>query len=56
MATLDDIRANDGNLSIPLYVRKSALREDNAAYDADELAESVAGLGGELSKVGRRPS
>ena len=40
-ATLDDIRANAGNLSIPLYVRKRALRENKAAYDADELQKAL---------------
>jgi len=41
VAALDDIRANASNLSIPLYVRKSALREENAAYHADELQKAL---------------
>ncbi len=28
-------------MSIPLYVRKSALRENKAAYDADELQKAL---------------
>ncbi len=41
-ATLDDIRANDGNLSIPLYVRGRVVREQADAYTANGLKAAVA--------------
>jgi type I restriction enzyme M protein len=46
VATLDEIRANDGNLSIPLYVRDANLRgrgvsEAKGEYVADGLREAV---------------
>jgi type I restriction enzyme M protein len=40
-ATLDDIRLNDGNLSIPLYVRGRGMREEQGAYAADGLKAAV---------------
>jgi type I restriction enzyme M protein len=41
VATLDDIRANDGNLSIPLYVRGKAVSEVKGEYAIDGLKEAV---------------
>ena len=42
IAMLDEIRANDGNLSIPLYVRKRVVREQAGEYAADGLRAAVA--------------
>jgi type I restriction enzyme M protein len=42
VATLDEIRANDGNLSIPLYVRGKAVGEEKGDYSAvDGLKSAV---------------
>jgi len=41
VASLDDIHANDDNLSIPLYVRRRAIGEDKGIYAADGLKEAV---------------
>ncbi len=41
VATLDEIRANDGNLSIPLYVRGKGVSEEKGEYAADGLTEAV---------------
>ena len=41
VATLDEIRANDGNLSIPLYVRGKSVGEAKGVYAADGLKEAV---------------
>lgn len=43
MATLDDIRAKDGNLSIPLYVapQTTEAREERASYEANELPGAI---------------
>lgn len=41
VATLADIRANDSNLSIPLYVRGRAAKEANTAYAADGLKHAI---------------
>jgi type I restriction enzyme M protein len=42
VATLDEIRANDGNLSIPLYVRGKAVGEEKGKYStADGFREVV---------------
>lgn len=41
VATLFDIRANDGNLSIPLYVRGRVANEGKAEYAANGLHETV---------------
>jgi len=41
VATLADIRANDGNLSIPLYVRGRAEKESKSDYAADDLKETI---------------
>jgi len=41
VATLDEIRANDGNLSIPLYVRGKSVGEGQGEYAADGLKEAV---------------
>ncbi|MCX6067250.1 MAG: N-6 DNA methylase, partial [Chloroflexi bacterium] len=41
VATLDEIRANDGNLSIPLYVRGRGVGEAKGEYAADGLTEAV---------------
>ena len=41
VASLADIRANDGNLSIPLYVRGKAIGDGKGAYAADGLKEAV---------------
>ena len=45
VATIDDIRAKDGNLSIALYVasESSALREDTVAYRVNGLPEALSG-------------
>ncbi|GAB1472080.1 hypothetical protein MASR2M66_29580 [Chloroflexota bacterium] len=37
VASLADIRANDGKLSIPLYVRGKAVRDDKGEYAVDDL-------------------
>ena len=39
-ASLNDIRANDGNLSIPLYVRGRVVSEGKGEYAADGLKEA----------------
>jgi type I restriction enzyme M protein len=41
VASLPDIRTNDGNLSIPLYVRGKAVGEGKAEYAADGLKKAV---------------
>ena len=41
VATLDEIRVNDGNLSIPLYVRGKAVSDEKGEYAADGLREAV---------------
>ena len=46
VASLADIRANDGNLSIPLYVRRidvcgKAVSDEKGEYVADGLKESM---------------
>lgn len=41
VASLDDIRANDGNLSIPLYVRGKAVGEARGEYAGNGLKEAV---------------
>ncbi len=41
VASLADIRANDGNLSIPLYVRGKAVSDEKGEYVADGLKEAV---------------
>jgi type I restriction enzyme M protein len=40
-ATLEEIRLNDGNLSIPLYVRGRGVGEAKGAYAADGLKQAV---------------
>jgi type I restriction enzyme M protein len=41
VASLADIRANDGNLSIPLYVRGKAVSEGKGEYAADGLKVAI---------------
>ena len=41
VASLADIRANDGNLSIPLYVRGKNVSDDKGVYAADGLKAAV---------------
>lgn len=41
VASLADIRANDGNLSIPLYVRGKAVGDEKGEYDTDGLQEAI---------------
>ena len=41
VASLDDIRANDGNLSIPLYVRGKAVSEEQGEYATHGLKDAV---------------
>jgi type I restriction-modification system DNA methylase subunit len=41
VASLADIRANDGILSIPLYVRGKAVSEGKAEYAADGLKKAI---------------
>ena len=41
LATLDEIRLNDGNLSIPLYVRGRGVSEAKSDYAADGLKTAV---------------
>ena len=41
VASLEDIRANDGNLSIPLYVRGKAVSDEQGEYAADELKAGI---------------
>jgi type I restriction enzyme M protein len=41
VASLNEIRANDGNLSIPLYVRGKAVSEEQGEYAANGLREAV---------------
>ena len=42
VASLADIRANDGNLSIPLYVRGKAVSDEKGEYAAsDRLQEMI---------------
>jgi len=41
VAILDEIRANDGNLSIPLYVRGNAVSDEKGEYAADGLKDTI---------------
>ena len=41
VAPLDEIRVNDGNLSIPMYVRRRGELKDQGVCAADELTEVV---------------
>jgi len=41
VATLADIRANDGNLSIPLYVRGKAVGDESGEYVTDGLKTAI---------------
>jgi len=41
VASLADIRANDGNLSIPLYVREKAVSDEKGEYAADGLKAAI---------------
>ena len=41
VASLDDVRANDGNLSIPLYVRGRAVSEEQGEYAANGLRDAM---------------
>ena len=41
MTSLEAIRANDGNLSIPLYVRGCAVSEEQGEYATNGLREAV---------------
>ena len=41
VVSLADIRANDGNLSIPLYVRGKAFGEEKGEYAADGLKSAI---------------
>ena len=41
VASLDDIRTNDGNLSIPLYVRGRAISDEKGEYATNGLKEAV---------------
>jgi hypothetical protein len=47
VATLEEIRAKDGNLSIPLYVAAPATeaREERAGYEANGTACCAPGIG-----------
>jgi type I restriction enzyme M protein len=42
VATLEEIQANGGNLNVPLYVRRHAVRDEHGKYGADGLGEAVA--------------
>jgi type I restriction enzyme M protein len=41
VASLADIRANDGNLSIPLYVRGKAVSDGKGEYAVDGLKAAI---------------
>jgi hypothetical protein len=41
VASLTDFRANDGNLSIPLYVRGRAMSDEKSEYAAEGLKATV---------------
>ena len=41
VSSLEDIRANDGNLSIPLYVRGRAVGEEKSEYATNGLRGAV---------------
>ena len=41
VASLEDIRANHGNLSIPLYVRGQIVSDEKGEYSTHELREAV---------------
>jgi len=41
VASLADIRANDGNLSIPLYVRGKGVGDEKGEYAADGLLNAI---------------
>jgi len=41
VASLADIRANDGNLSIPLYVRGKVVGDEKGEYAADGLKAAI---------------
>jgi hypothetical protein len=41
VASLADIRANDGNLSIPLYVRGKSVRDEKGEYAVEGLKKTV---------------
>lgn len=41
VATLDEIRAKDGNLSIPLYVGAAVARQERAAHESEALPRAL---------------
>lgn len=41
VASLADIRNNDGNLSIPLYVRGKSVNDEKGTYAADGLKAAI---------------
>jgi type I restriction-modification system DNA methylase subunit len=41
VASLADIRANDGNLSIPLYVRGKNVSDEKGEYAVDGLKSAI---------------
>jgi len=41
VASLDEIHRNDGNLSIPLYVRGNSLSEEKGEYKTNGIHEAV---------------
>jgi hypothetical protein len=51
VATLEEIRAKDGNLSIPLYVAAPATeaREERAGYEANGTACCAPGMARKLT-------
>jgi type I restriction enzyme M protein len=48
VASLADIRANDGNLSIPLYLRGRVVSDEKGEYTADGLREAISAWGESL--------
>jgi type I restriction enzyme M protein len=54
VASLDEIYTNDGNLSIPLYVRGKAVGEDKAKYATDRLREAVMAWQGSSKKLSEK--
>jgi type I restriction enzyme M protein len=54
VATLDEIHINDGNLSIPLYVRGKAASEAKGVYAATGLKEAVSAWDESSKKLGQK--
>jgi len=53
VASLEDIRANEGNLSIPLYVRGKTVGEEKGEYVAGSLRTAIKDWETKFTKTSR---